>query len=39
MISTFYLQANAAFFLNQSFLSIYVDKVSNYNMAYSQSTI
>ena len=30
-------QTNVVFFLNQSFLSIHVNKVSHYNMAYSQS--
>ena len=39
IISTFLLRAKVAFFLNQSFLSIHVNKVSDYNMAYSQSTI
>ena len=38
-ISTFPLRTNVAFFLNQSFLSIHVNNVSHYNMAYSQSTI
>ena len=39
IISTFSLRTNAVFFLNQSFLCIHVNKVSHYNMGYSQSTI
>ena len=39
IISTFPLRANVTFFLNQSFLCIHVNKVSHYNMAYSQSTL
>ena len=39
IISTFLLRTKVAFFLNQSFLSIHMNKVSDYNMAYSQSTI
>ena len=38
IISNFPLQTNVAFFLNQSFLSAYVNKVSHYNMAYSHFT-
>ena len=33
---TFPLRKNVVFFLNQSFLCIHVNKVSHYNMAYSQ---
>ena len=39
IILTFPLWTNLAFFSNQSFLSIHVNKVGHYNMAYSQSTI
>ena len=39
IISTFRLWTNVAFFLNQSFWSVHVNKVSHSNMAYSQSTI
>ena len=39
IISTFPLRTNVAFFLNQSFLSTHVNKVSHCNMAYSQSVI
>ena len=39
IISTLPLRANVTFFLIQSFFSIHVNKVSHYNMAYSQSTI
>ena len=39
IISTFPPRTNVAFFLSQSFLCIHVNKVSHYNMTYSQSTI
>ena len=38
IISTFSLQTNVSFFLNQSFLCIHVNEVSHYNMTYSQFT-
>ena len=37
IISTFLLRTNATFFLNKLFLSIHLNKVSHYNMAYSLS--
>ena len=39
IISTFSLRKIVAFFLNQSFLCIHVNKVSHYNMVHSHSTI
>ena len=39
VISTFLLWTKITVFLSKSFLSIHVNKVSHYSMAYSQSTI